>query len=103
MKVGYTIIRTDGTEERGECERPQDYDVLAACIRKAVGAEEIERVRVPYNGEITDMFCDEMGHVRAEKKPANQKASDIYNRSNVGHQIPGDVIVFDRPVWDDVE
>jgi hypothetical protein len=110
MSVGYTIIRTDGSEFRGEFKDETKYEPLAKFIRLVLGVDEIERVRVLHDGKRTDMFCDEMGLVRAgPPKPMNRKASEIYQAAAKSqgmrndHMIPGDCILFDRPVWDDVE
>lgn len=107
--VEFTIIRADGTEERGALKDPTKYEHLSACIKKAIGVDEIERVRGMIDGKMVEFFCDEMGHMRKQVQRQNNRATFAYralamkNGYDTDHWIPGDVILFDRPVWDNVE
>lgn len=106
MSVAYTILRADGTQQRGQTTKT-DYATLAPLIRTSLGVDEYERVRCFVDDKLTDMFVDEMGHIRKNRPPLNALASRYYNAlaiRNGGdglYEILGDAIVFDEPVWDD--
>lgn len=108
MKTRYTIYRTDGTEERGEVDWPRQpsLDQITAVV-EAVTGEPFEHVYVLVDGEIRDMFVDELGHMRKERKPRNAAATRFYRAAMVMRgaapkslpHIVGDVVLFDRRVW----
>lgn len=60
----------------------------------------LERVRVRWNGEPTDMLVDEEGLLK--HLPLNDIATSIYN---TGHPrtswqpIAGPALVFEKPIW----
>lgn len=110
MKTTYTIIRASGMTEKGEIDWPmQPGHALIKPLVESVVDGPLERVAVlhPESNQPTDMFVDEMGHLRAEAKPFNEAATKIYRAYRVSQgdeadtlpTIAGDVVLFDRRVW----
>jgi hypothetical protein len=107
MKTDFTIIRPDGTLERGNVDWPNDpgYDRIKTLIAPLVGGG-IEHVSVLHNGRRTDMFVNETGGL--DGLPANDKATAIYHAATRARgqsvkgapMIYGTAILFDdRRVW----
>lgn len=108
MKTGYTVYRTDGTEERGEIDWPlkPSYDRIRPVVEAVTGSPS-EHVYVLIDGELRDMFVDENGHIRNPPKPRNEAATRLYRAASIMHgdtpeslaHIVGDAVLFDRRIW----
>ncbi|MCO7058264.1 hypothetical protein [Pseudomonas juntendi] len=105
----YLLINVDGTEERRSAELPADpgYRALADLVDPILGVLAWEQVTVLFNGELCDMFVDEVGAITG--LPRNERATAIY-RANALAQHPGTdpeslpaiygrVVLFTRRVW----
>ena len=109
MITRYTIFRADGTKEEREVDWPAepDYESIARLVEPVVG-DTLEHVSVLFEDEATDMFIDEIGHMRiGGPKPSNKAATEIFQAHPVSkglrpEELPiilGDVVVFHRRVW----
>lgn len=120
--TAYTIMRPDGSSERGSIEWPLElgYDRIRSLIEPIVEGP-LKHVTVLDPAKVhceivdpqtdrRDMFVDELGHVRASgPKPRNEAATAIYRanwmRAHPGQDpetlpfIAGTAVLFDRIIW----
>ena len=109
MKTKFTIYRVGEEPEQREVDIPRDpgYVALAGIIEPLLDGNYLERVAVLVDGKPTDMFVDEMGHLK--NLPTNEAATGIYRALTMRlrpetnpetlHAIAGTAIVFHRRVW----
>ncbi len=109
MKTDYTIFRTDGTEERGEIDWPEDpgYDRLSVLCRPIIGADMLDRAAVLHDKQRMDLIVDESGHPKGLDR--NEAATTVYRQYAVSKEpgldpeslpwIAGDAVLFYRRVW----
>jgi len=115
MKTNVEVIDPSGIIIKVEADFPErpDYREIAEFVRHHIGKdEEIERVRVFWDGKYTDMFVAECGKLALTTRgplPLNPRATEIYLNNTRVHAphlldpdapgIAGRAVLFDRPVW----
>lgn len=111
MKIGYTVLHEDGSEENGAFTFPEEVWKGVRQLWTLVDAENYpEHVNVFWKGKYTDMFVNEIGMIL--KLPVNKKATEIYRNNVVYHEkitdpliingmpkIYGPAILLSEKVW----
>lgn len=108
MKTTYTVLHEDGRKTRGGVDWPPcpGFDAIRRLVEPLIDGP-LEHVLVLHEGTRTDMFVDELGHIRTVPKRLNDAATAIYrafkvSRGAVADSLPtivGTAVVFDRIVW----
>ncbi len=110
MKTDYTIYRTDGTQEQGTIDWPEDpgFDRIDAVVAPIINVVRghWEHVSVLHNDEPHDMFIDETGQLKG--LPLNVAATAIYRNYSIKKRgadaedlptIVGAAVLFHRRIW----
>jgi len=110
METFYTILRADGTQERGCVDWPltPDYKQILDLVSLHLGTDQMEHVFIFGDKNLyQDMFVDEIGHWKNLTR--NEEATRLYRRNTLQHKpgtdpermpyIVGAAVVFDRIVW----
>lgn len=109
MKTDYTIFRTDGTEERGSVDWPQEpgYDRISKFCEPVIECGLLDHASVMHDGQVMDMIVDESGHPKG--LPRNEQATIVYRSYALSRNpgidpeslpwIAGTAVLFYRRVW----
>ncbi len=110
MKTDYTIFLTNGTQEQGSIDWPEDprFDRISKLVAPIIGVEKtgFEHVSVLHNDRHHDMFVDETGQMK--NLPLNEAATAIYRNYSIKKRgadaedlptIVGTAVLFHRRIW----
>ena len=115
MRTTYTIYYPNGDTMDAAVDLPEQpsFREIFKIVGPIIGAgEPIERIRILYGLDYTDMFVSELGHLTLSTRmplPINPMATDLYRENMVANEpdidpdllpvIAGVAVVFHRPVW----
>ena len=115
MLTKYTVFQPNGVSFEDEADLPEQpsFREIFKIVGPIIGdGEPIERVRILYGLDYTDMFVSELGHLTLSTRmplPINPMATDLYRENMVANEpdidpdllpvIAGVAVVFHRPVW----
>lgn len=114
MLTAYTVLRPDGTREEGSVDWPREptFEQIKALVGPHLNGDPLEHVTVLHQGQRTDMFVSEYGHLARAGRgplPRNDAATTTYRAAWLSTHpgdnpesmpfIAGPAILFDRRVW----